>query len=209
MTKPINHAGGRYGRLVAIKDAGLSSRKSKSRLWLCQCDCGNEVTIESCYFRRRRSCGCSRHGYKHGQAKVSGHSRIYRVWADMKSRCSNPNDTSWENYGGRGIFVCKEWESFDAFYRDMGATYQPWLTIERKNNDLGYSKDNCIWITKAEQSRNTRNVRWIKTEYGIMPLIEAAERFGITYKTVEGRIRRGWPEHLWLKPAGFRLSDQS
>ena len=77
----------------------------------------------------------------------------------MKDRCYNKRRDSFKYYGGRGITVCAEWRnSFEAFYRDMGPRPAPHRTIERKNNDLGYFKGNCIWATKTDQSRNRRSV---------------------------------------------------
>lgn len=77
----------------------------------------------------------------------------------MKSRCYDPNETSYRNYGGRGIAVSDEWLDFRNFERDMGPTYQLGLSLERVDNEKGYSKENCAWIALNEQSRNRRNVR--------------------------------------------------
>lgn len=130
---------------------------------------------------------------------------IYRIWADMKSRCNNPKDTSWSNYGGRGIRVCDRWHKFEEFYKDMGPTYEEGLTIERNDNGGNYCKENCCWITKNQQKRNTRANRRIATPWGKIALVEAAERAGLSYKTVSGRVYRKWPEKHLLEPPGFRM----
>lgn len=93
--------------------------------------------------------------------------KIYGVWLGMRRRCqlAKPNNegdlVTWLNYGGRGIRVCKRWQSFDNFVDDMFASYVDGFTLERKNPNKGYRPDNCIWIPRREQNVNRRNTRWI------------------------------------------------
>ena len=81
---------------------------------------------------------------------------LYTTWRNMLSRCYNKNDNGAENYGQRGITVCKEWEHFENFARDMFDTYEKGLTLDRINNDLGYSPENCAWRTNSDQCVNRR-----------------------------------------------------
>lgn len=79
----------------------------------------------------------------------------YIAWRNLRNRCTNPNYRAYARYGGRGIGVCQRWESFHAFLEDMGARPSPKHSIDRKDNDQGYSKANCRWATVFEQRRNT------------------------------------------------------
>lgn len=81
------------------------------------------------------------------------------MWAAMIQRCENEKNPSFENYGGRGITVSNEWHSFETFIADMGRRPDSTLTVERKNNDLGYSKENCVWATRSDQAFNKRPKR--------------------------------------------------
>lgn len=120
------------------------------------------------------------------------HSREYRSWHMMRQRCYNPNNAKYFRYGGRGIEVCESWIKFENFYKDMGLC-PPGLTLERKDNDGGYTKDNCIWATKKEQSRNTRRNVWVMINGVKTTVAHAAEQFGLNYNTAQYRIARGIP----------------
>lgn len=91
--------------------------------------------------------------------------RIHNVWRSMKQRCQNKRNHAYADYGGRGITLCDEWQSFEAFYRDMGPSYKEGLELDRINNDLGYSKDNCRWTTRSTQNRNQRKQRDSTSKY--------------------------------------------
>lgn len=95
---------------------------------------------------------------KHGMYKT----RIYAIWSGMKNRCLCKGFSNYGKYGAKGITVSEDWMDFRNFYRDMGESYFDGATLDRIDNDKGYSKENCRWATYLEQSRNRSNSRLFK-----------------------------------------------
>lgn len=129
----------------------------------CTCKCGNIKTVSGSDLRsgHTKSCGCL-HMEQCTKHNMCG-TFTYSTWKSMIQRCTNPNYPAYIYYGGRGITICKEWkDSFEAFFRDMGERPLE-LTLDRKNSNLGYFKENCRWATKAEQARNCRICKNNKT----------------------------------------------
>lgn len=129
--------------------------------------------------------------YKHGQCS-EGESPTYVSWQAMHQRCSNPKQSRYENYGGRGITIVPEWSDFTVFLRDMGERPDG-TTLERKKVEEGYSPGNCCWATRTEQQRNTTKTRWLTYNGETLCLMDWAERLGIKAKTLRARIDdQGW-----------------
>ncbi|TXI24264.1 MAG: hypothetical protein E6Q61_05350 [Nitrosomonas sp.] len=112
----------------------------------------------------------------------------------MLSRCNNRNVPGYKNYGARGIKVCDRWLSFDNFYADMGNAPKD-MTLDRIDNDGGYSPENCRWATRSEQSRNRRiakNAKILVIDGKKRLVIDVAAEYGINRSTLRSRISRGW-----------------
>lgn len=159
--------GERFTRLVVIgpHEERIVGVRSKNRRFFypCRCDCGRIKSIESTQLigNGTKSCGCLRDEHnrtgsiKHGQSKTA----LYNVWNAIISRCENPNSGSYHRYGDRGITMCREWREDYIEFHDwaMANGYKAGLTVERKNNDLGYSPENCVLATRTTQARNRRS----------------------------------------------------
>ena len=129
---------------------------------------------------------------KHGHAKPASRSSTYRSWECMRSRCNNPNNPDYKNYGARGIKVCKRWDSYENFLYDMGER-PTGTTLHRINNNGNYCKTNCKWADSSEQSRNKNNNRLINHNNKLITLIELSEITKIKYSLLYDRIvRRKW-----------------
>lgn len=191
----INLSGTRFGRLVVLSLAGRCGIGEFK--WLCACDCGQTVSVRRTNLQTgdSQSCGCLQKARTSETSRTHGKtgSREFRIWEAMKRRCNNPNDTGYRNYGGRGISVCSRWQhSFPNFLADMGACPRG-MSLERKENDKGYSKENCKWATRAEQSRNRRNNRNILLRGECLCVKDWATRLGCDHRTLHARLNADWP----------------
>lgn len=200
MPKVSDITGMKFGRLTAVEHVGRVSGKSRNHFWRCQCDCGASVIVKGSCLRggATKSCGCLQsdlakaariRAKTHGMTKTS----TYNVWVGMVQRCHNSKSKDYERYGGRGIFVCDEWRVFENFLRDMGERPQG-KSLDRVDNNKGYSLENCRWADAQAQQRNKRNSRLL-THNGItMTLADWAEHTGINPITLGARIKNGWDE---------------
>lgn len=160
MKNRIDISGQKFGRLTAISMMNVP-------YWLCKCDCGNVaiVNIGKLKSGHTKSCGCLhrdtliKRNFTHGMSET----RFFKIWQNMKRRCTNPKRKDYPYYGGRGIKVCTEWMgSFESFYNDMYPSYAENLTLDRKDTNKDYCKDNCRWSTWEEQSNNkSNNIRFV------------------------------------------------
>lgn len=160
MSRAVDLTGRKFGRLTVLERSG--SNKDGRSTWLCSCTCGN-VTVKTGKLLLNghcRSCGCGE--YENRVNNCTSHrktgTRLYNIWGGMKQRCYYVKHKDYHNYGARGITVCEEWKNdFQAFYDwSMSNGYRDDLSIDRKDNDKGYSPDNCRWATALEQRLNQR-----------------------------------------------------
>ncbi len=129
------------------------------------------------------------------------HTPENKVWSSMRERCLNPHHMHYARYGGRGVTVCARWAVFETFYADMGPR-PPGTTLERRNNDKGYSPDNCVWASRKDQQRNRVNVRNYTFRGKTQCIAAWAEETGIAHATLTSRFNSGWcaERALTLKP---------
>lgn len=121
---------------------------------------------------------------------------IYRAYRGMINRCYNPNQKSYKDYGGRGVFVCERWlgkDGFKNFLSDMGDRPED-VTLDRKDNNGPYSPENCRWATRDEQAKNKRNNRWITANGKTQHLAQWAKELGCNSAAILYRLRKGMSE---------------
>jgi hypothetical protein len=190
-----NEIGNVYGRLTVLKEIG---RKRGAVLFLCKCECGNEKEITGGDLRSGKvhSCGCYKSEKLTNENKTHGlkNSRIYGIYYGMISRCYNQNATHYENYGGRGIFICKDWlDDFMNFYNwSLANGYRDDLTLDRIDVNGNYQPSNCRWVTMKEQGFNKRNNHYVEIDGEIKTITEWSDIYSINPQTVHCRMERGW-----------------
>lgn len=134
---------------------------------------------------------------RHGHTAAGAVSKEYRAWTNMKSRCGNPKDPKFKNYGARGVSVCERWSKFEGFIEDMGSC-PAGMTLDRINNDDGYHPENCRWISNTDQQRNKRNSKATaaivaKIRASTLSNRAAAKHFGMSHANVWAiRNNRSW-----------------
>ena len=194
MPKLIDLTGQRFGRLVVI-------RRDHGKFWECLCDCGNIHVVNRDHLGiDTNSCGCLKKEmlrakrFRHGEART----RLHRIWCSMNERCNNPNTDERHIYYDRGIRVCDEWKSYEAF-RDWALAngYDPKAkrgvtTIDRIDNNKGYSPDNCRWVDNKANQRNRRDTKRYEFRGKHLTRGEIAEITGIPTALIGDRMRRGW-----------------
>lgn len=182
--------GQRFTRLV------VKERVGSSRYWICVCDCGIAIHArkDGLLLNRTKSCGCLHREQARAKATKHGYEKRpeYRIWQGMKTRCGNPKVQDYHRYGGRGIKVCERWLKFENFLEDMGDRPSPRHSIDRINNDLGYSPSNCRWALPDIQYRNKSTSRVISYNGQSLCLAQWERFFGKKKGVITARLRLGW-----------------
>lgn len=178
----------RFGKLLVKERCGYIQKNTKQPTWLCQCDCGRSVLALGYQLRNgsQKSCGCLRktNARTHGLSETVE----YTSWRAMNERCSNPNNSHYSKYGGRGVTVCERWRSFENFLTDMGL--RPLNhSLERKENDRNYEPSNCVWASPEQQSRNTSRSVKLTFNSETLCLKDWAKRLGITDGALTYRLK--------------------
>ena len=161
MTRPLSLIGKRFGRLKIV--SRVKNNNSGRTMWMCICDCNKKIVVNGGNLMNghTKSCGCIRkeQGIKTSTTHGFSWHPIYNIWAGIIQRCTNPNRKVFKRYSNLG--VSKKWMDFRNFFIDMESKYKKGLCIDRINNNKGYSKNNCRWVSHKENSRNAvHNVRF-------------------------------------------------
>ena len=191
--KSIDLTGNVFGRLTVVKRVE-NSKKGEAR-WECRCSCGNVLIVASEKLRRGfvESCGCLK--VEQGKTPYTKHGLRdlpeYDVWNNMKRRCHIKTHHKYKDYGARGIEVCDEWySSLSKFYEDMGPRPSPEHSLERKDNNKGYCKENCEWATREDQQNNRRITPFYLYNGVYKSLTAHCRDLGIDRRLVYNRIYR-------------------
>lgn len=199
----MEFVGKKFNRLTAIKFIKIG--KGRGHIWSFKCDCGNICQTLAYYVEsgHTKSCGCfqkeqtSMAKFEHGLSK----GKFHNTWCKIAfGRCINPNDKSFQRYGGRGIKISDEWRKFENFKKDMYESYLEHInkfgeqntTIERNDVNGDYELRNCRWATWGEQTRNRRSNHPLVYKGETKIMVEWAEKFNLPYLLLWKRIRRGW-----------------
>lgn len=140
------------------------------------------------------SVKCSSINQQSCQDKNNTKTRLHQIWSNMKTRCNNPNFQFYEDYGGRGIKVCKEWkDSFVTFYDwALNNGYSNELTLDRINVNNNYEPNNCRWATKQEQANNRRDNRFLTYNNETLSIGQWAKKVGLSWDILDWRLRNVW-----------------
>lgn len=184
-----------YSKPVQIGRPIRRSRLRKNLVAVFRCQCGKTFVclIASIRHGATTSCGCykskcvSARQTKHGM----GGTKEYMCWHNLVARCTDTNNPRYHDWGGRGVSVCDDWMTFEAFFADMGELPFKGAQIDRKDNSKGYSKENCKWSTNKQNNRNTRRTRYVIMGGEKMSLAEAVERLDVRYHWCRHMVNKG------------------
>lgn len=201
-----NIIGIQFGRLIVESYAGNGK-------WICVCSCGGRVTVKTGNLRsgNTKSCGCYQKDRVTESLTTHGMTgtKVYAAWASMIQRCTNPKNPGWKDYGGRGIKVCERWMNFENFYADMGDLPFDGAEIERKDNDGGYCKENCIWATHKEECNNRRSSHKITFQGRTQTARQWEEELGFPLKILHNRIKvQKWSEEKAITTPIRRIGNR-
>jgi hypothetical protein len=192
-----------FGRLTTIGPQfklPIGKTGSRTSYQVCECSCGRVTIAMTNNLNRNHttSCGCRRKDAAKELKTTHGESSKtpeYKIWINMHTRCNNPKNKSYADYGGRGIAVCIKWSGpfgYKNFLDDMGRRPSPRHSLDRKNTNGEYSPENCRWATPSEQANNRRSSRVLTYNGKSQTLTQWSVESGLGYCTIKMRLKRGW-----------------
>lgn len=208
--KKDKYIGDHHGELVVVM---FIRKVVGGSVYKCRCSCGNvkEYYLGNLRSGKSRSCGCKKSKHISEKVRIHGgrHTRLYSIWTNMKTRCSNPNSPNYQTYGAKGIKVCSEWDrSFVKFEKwALQNGYEENLSLDRIDNSKGYNPLNCRWANDKTQSRNRKYAWFIEIDGITKHAKEWCLKYGVNYKTAHNRFKKlGWTaqdavtkKQLWRK----------
>lgn len=186
--------GQKFGRLTVLRQVpNPSTSGHKERMYECVCENDdNVVLVRSDHLRSGRvvSCGCKR---KEGLCRSPEEKLLRSRLKGMRSRCYNPKDGKYSDYGGRGISICEEWlndpSKFVTWAMQNG--FEPELSIDRIDNDGNYEPDNCRWTTRETQCNNKRSSHYLTVNDITLTVTQWERRLGLSKSTLYNLIADG------------------
>lgn len=202
----VINPGDRFGKLTVIKELPTRKRPPRTydRMFLCSCDCGNQVTVAMSGLRggSTNSCGCliKERGKIKKDSDELPDRRLRRIWYNMRRRCDGRNEKDFRNYTSRNIKVCAEWiNDFETFKKwALSNGYSPVLTIDRIDGSLGYFPDNCRWATVKQQMNNVKYNVVLKKGDEFHTIAEWSEILGVKAHSLYRRKKEGWDDERIL-----------
>lgn len=183
-------SGMRFGSLSVVgRSANIGNGKKPTVKWECICVCGKITAVKgySLTSGHTVSCGCKKikHGYSHKE-------RLYQTWQNMRRRCMDPTNNRWNQYGGKGISICLEWNEYSIFRAwAMANGYRDNLSIDRIDNNGNYCPENCRWADAKTQTNNCSRNRILEYNGQRFTMAQMAEYLGLTYSALQHRVDRG------------------
>jgi len=210
--KFIDLTGQKFNRWSVLE---RTNNKQGRSMWLCRCNCKNEKIVSGHDLKNgdSKSCGClnieritemGKNTRTHGHTINGKISKTYSTWNGMVQRCINPNNQAYNNYGGRGIKVCKRWLKFKNFIADIGEI-PVGKEIDRINNNGNYKPNNVKLSTRKEQRRNMRNNRMITFNGKTQCLMDWSKELNIPYGTLRQRLYK----FNWSIKRAFTIPSRS
>lgn len=198
LSKVIDLTGKRFNRLLVLKLDYCKKRTNggKEYFWLCQCDCGNLISVRGSTLKNNstQSCGCLQREIAQSVNTIHGkyNTKLHDIYYSMKQRCYNTKNKRYKDYGGRGIIICVDWlNNFMTFYNwAINNGYKEGLTIDRIDVNGNYEPSNCRWITRAEQPKNRRNNIFITYNGKTQIASEWAKELNLSRTTIYRKLKK-------------------
>lgn len=189
--------GKRFGKLVIVGFGEVT--RNDGTLYICRCDCGYEKgycgsKLKAGRIKQCRFCAAVERSTKHGHYNKPE----YKIWQAIKSRCLNPKDKQYPNYGQRGISIYPEWaDDFQVFFEAVGERPLEGLTLDRIDNNKGYEPGNVRWVTHRVNCNNTRRNRIFEKDGKQYTVRQLADLFQVPYSTMNWLLLRYGIDHVF------------